>query len=156
VPIGYQTTKNSISEALKGMQRDKNSPGCEIIKVKGWDYPALCEAYEKAAALCRKEHVPVLLHIEECTQPQGHSTSGSHERYKTPERLQWEKDFDGIKKMREWILKFAIADENELTDIEEKAKETVKEAKNRAWAAYLEVIKADIEEAVALVQATAE
>ncbi|HTA27970.1 MAG TPA: thiamine pyrophosphate-dependent enzyme [Bacteroidia bacterium] len=141
VPKDYQTTKNSISEALKGMQRDKNNLGYEILKVKGWDYSALCETYEKAASLCRKEHVPILLHIEECTQPQGHSTSGSHERYKTPERLQWEKDFDGIKKMREWILRFAIATEAELTQLEEQAKTDVKDAKNRAWKEYLDEIK---------------
>jgi len=152
VPIAYQTTKNSISEALKGMQRDKNSPGYEIIKVKGWDYPALCEAYEKAAQLCRKEHVPVLLHIEECTQPQGHSTSGSHERYKTTERLQWEKDFDGIKKMREWILKFAIATEDELSKIDEQAKNDVKDAKNRAWKEYLDEIKQDQSKALEVLQ----
>ena len=156
VPKKYQTTKGDIHAALSGMQRDKKAPGYELYKVKAWDYPALCETYEKAAELCRTEHVPVLLHVEEVTQPQGHSTSGSHERYKTPERLQWEKDFDGLKKMREWILKFAIANENELNDIEEKAREAVKEAKNKAWAAYLEAIKKDIEEAVALVQATVE
>jgi len=141
VPKDYQTTKNSISEALKGMQRDKNSKGYEILKVKGWDYSALCDTYEKAAQLCRTEHVPILLHIEECTQPQGHSTSGSHERYKTPERLQWEKDFDGIKKMKEWILKFAIATEAELTQLEEQARSDVKDAKNRAWKEYLDEIK---------------
>jgi 2-oxoisovalerate dehydrogenase E1 component len=143
VPIGYQTTKNSISEALKGMQRDKSTKGYEIIKVKAWDYSALCEAYEKAAQLCRKEHVPVLMHVEECTQPQGHSTSGSHERYKNPERLQWEKDFDGIKKMKEWILKFAIATDAELSQLEEQAKTDVKDAKNRAWKEYLDEIKQD-------------
>lgn len=152
VPIGYQTTKNSISEALKGMQRDEKSKGYEIIKVKAWDYAALCEAYEKAAALCRKEHVPVLMHIEECTQPQGHSTSGSHERYKTPERLQWEKDFDGIKKMREWILKFAIATEEELVKLEEQAKNDVKDAKNRAWKEYLDEIKQDQTKTIEVLQ----
>lgn len=152
VPISYQTTKDSISEALKGMQRDKNSKGYEILKVKGWDYSALCETYEKAVALCRKEHVPILLHVEECSQPQGHSTSGSHERYKTPERLQWEKDFDGIKKMREWILKFAIATEEELTHIEEQAKTDVKDAKNRAWKSYLDEIKLDQSAALEVLQ----
>jgi len=141
VPKDYQTTKNSISEALKGMQRDKASKGYEILKVKGWDYSALCETYEKAAQLCRTEHVPILLHIEECTQPQGHSTSGSHERYKTPERLQWEKDFDGIKKMKEWVLKFAIATDAELLHIEEQARTDVKDAKNLAWKGYLDEIK---------------
>ncbi len=152
VPKSYQTTKNSISEALKGMQRDKNSPGYEILKAKAWDYSALCEIYEKAAALCRKEHVPVLLHIEECTQPQGHSTSGSHERYKNPERLQWEKDFDGIKKMREWILKFAIATEAELNGIDEQARTDVKDAKNLAWKAYLDEIKTEQKTVLAILQ----
>ncbi len=156
VPKKYQTTKGDIFEALKGMQRDKKATGYEMYKVKAWDYSALCETYEKAAAICRTEHVPAIIHVEEVTQPQGHSTSGSHERYKTPERLQWEKDFDGIKKMREWILKFAIAKENELTEIEEKAKEVVKEARNKAWAAYLEPIKKDIAEAIGLMQATVE
>jgi 2-oxoisovalerate dehydrogenase E1 component len=152
VPVSYQTTKDSISEALKGMQRDKNNKGYEIIKVKGWDYSALCETYEKAAALCRAEHVPVLLHVEECTQPQGHSTSGSHERYKTQERLQWEKDFDGIKKMREWILKFAIATESELSQLEENAKTDVKDAKNRAWKNYIDEIKQEQSVAVELLR----
>jgi 2-oxoisovalerate dehydrogenase E1 component len=152
VPINYQTTKNSISEALKGMQRDKNNKGYEILKVKAWDYSALCETYEKAALLCRKEHVPLILHVEECTQPQGHSTSGSHERYKSPERLQWEKDFDGIKKMREWILKFAIASDNELNQLEEQAKTDVKDAKNRAWKEYLDEIKNEQAEVIVLLQ----
>ncbi len=152
VPKDYQTTKNSISEALKGMQRDKNSKGYEILKAKAWDYSALCETYEKAAILCRTEHVPVLLHIEECTQPQGHSTSGSHERYKTPERLQWEKDFDGIKKMREWVLKFAIATDAELNAIDEQAKTDVKDAKNRAWKEYLDEIKQEQATVIGLLQ----
>ncbi len=107
---------------------------------------------KKLLALCRKEHVPILLHVEECSQPQGHSTSGSHERYKTPERLQWEKDFDGIKKMREWILKFAIATEEELTHIEEQAKTDVKDAKNRAWKSYLDEIKHDQSAALEVLQ----
>lgn len=156
VPKQYQTIKGDIYEALKGMQQDKKTPGYEMYKVKAWDYPALCEAYEKAAALCRKDHVPVLMHVEEVTQPQGHSTSGSHERYKTPERLQWEKDFDGIKKMREWILKFAIAKESELNEIEEAAKEAVKDARNKAWAAYLEPIKKEIADGIALVSSVVE
>jgi len=151
VPKQYQTSKGDISEALKGMQRDKKARGYEMFKIKGWDYTALCEAYEKAAELCRTEHVPIIMHVEEVTQPQGHSTSGSHERYKSPERLQWEKDFDCIRRMREWILKFAIATENELTSIEEKAKATVKEAKDNAWKAYLEPIKNESSEAVSLI-----
>ncbi|HWY98842.1 MAG TPA: thiamine pyrophosphate-dependent enzyme [Bacteroidia bacterium] len=156
VPKKYQTTKGDIYEALKGMQQDKKAPGYEMFKVKAWDYSALCDTYKKASAICRDEHSPVLIHVEEVTQPQGHSTSGSHERYKTPERLQWEKDFDGLKKMREWILKFAIAKEEELNDIEEKAKEAVKEARNKAWTAYLEPIKQETAEAIALVLAVVE
>lgn len=156
VPKKYQTTKGDISEALKGMQRDKKLAGYEIFKVKGWDYSALCDTYEKAAELCRKEHIPVIVHVEEVTQPQGHSTSGSHERYKSPERLQWEKDFDCIRRMKEWILKFAIAKEEELTAIEEKAKVTVKEAKDNAWKAYLLPIKQEVEEAAALINTSAE
>ncbi len=140
----YQTTKESISEILKGFQRDSNNKGYEILKSKGWDYSDLCETYEKAIKICREEHVPVLVHVEDVTQPQGHSTSGSHERYKSKERLQWELDFDCIKKMREWILANTIASEEELIAIENEAKETVKSAKNKAWANYLEPIKKEI------------
>ena len=140
----YQTTKESISEILKGFQRDNNNKGYEILKSKGWDYSDLCETYEKAIKICREEHVPVLVHVEDVTQPQGHSTSGSHERYKSKERLQWELDFDCIKKMREWILDNTIASEEELIAIENEAKETVKSAKNKAWANYLEPIKKEI------------
>lgn len=146
VPKKYQTTKESISEILKGFQRDKNGKGYEIFKTKGWDYAHLCETYEKAAKVCREEHVPVLVHVEEVTQPQGHSTSGSHERYKSKERLQWEIDFDCVKQMRQWILSNAIASESELTKIEEDAKESVKTAKNAAWADYLSPIKTEVKE----------
>ena len=97
-----QTTKNSISEALAGMQRTSDKPGYEILVTKGWDYPHLCETYEKAVAIAREEHVPVLVHVQEVTQPQGHSTSGSHERYKTEERLMWETEFDCILKFKNW------------------------------------------------------
>ncbi len=141
VPKKYQTTKESISEILKGFQREKDGNGYEIFKTKGWDYAHLCETYEDASRVCREEHVPVLVHVEEVTQPQGHSTSGSHERYKSKERLQWESDFDGIKKMREWILKNKLATENELVTIEDNAKKAVREAKNAAWNAYLTPIK---------------
>lgn len=140
----YQTTKESISDILKGFQRDDINKGFEILKSKGWDYSDLCETYEKAIKICREEHVPVLVHVEDVTQPQGHSTSGSHERYKSKERLKWELDFDCIKKMREWILANLIASEEELITIENEAKETVKLAKNRAWANYLEPIKKEI------------
>lgn len=140
VPKKYQTIKESISEALKGFQRTKNKPGFEILYVKAWDYVALIETYEKAELIARNEHVPVLIHVDEVTQPQGHSTSGSHERYKSKERLQWEADFDGIKKMREWMLSSGFATESELNDIEEQAKARVLEAKNKAWNDYLSPI----------------
>lgn len=150
VPKKYQTTKENISEVLKGFQRDANGKGYEIFKTKGWDYAHLCETYEKAAKICREEHVPVLIHVEEVTQPQGHSTSGSHERYKSKERLQWEQDFDCVRQMRLWILANAIASENELTKIEEEAKESVRVAKNTAWSDYLTPIKNEVEEVTAI------
>ncbi|MBX3163594.1 MAG: transketolase [Bacteroidetes bacterium] len=150
VPKKFQTTKESISEALKGFQRENGQKGYEIFKTKGWDYAHLCETYEKAIKVCREEHVPVLVHVEEVTQPQGHSTSGSHERYKSKERLQWEADFDCIKQMRQWILKNALANEEELTAIEEQAKETVRLAKNAAWNDYLTPIKNEISEVASL------
>ncbi len=144
VPKKYQTTKESISEVLKGMQRDADTKGYEIFKTRGWDYPHLCETYEKAAKVCREEHVPVLVHVEEVTQPQGHSTSGSHERYKNKERLQWETDFDCIRQMRLWIISNALATEAELDKIEEDAREKVKEAKNLAWSDYINPIKKEV------------
>jgi len=136
VPKKYQTTKEDISEILKGFQLDANNKGYEILKTKGWDYPHLIETYEKAVKIARDNHIPVLVHVDEMTQPQGHSTSGSHERYKTKERLQWEIDFDPIKKMREWILTSAISTEEELNQIEAEAKQRTREAKNNAWKAF--------------------
>lgn len=141
VPAKYQTTKENISEIMKGFQRDEKNPGFEIFTVKAWNYPALIETYQKAEKIAREEHVPVLIHVQECTQPLGHSTSGSHERYKSKERLQWEKDFDGIKKMREWILQNKIADEATLDEIEKTAKKEVKEARKTAWAEYTKPMK---------------
>jgi pyruvate/2-oxoglutarate/acetoin dehydrogenase E1 component/TPP-dependent pyruvate/acetoin dehydrogenase alpha subunit len=129
----YQTIKGSISEALKGFEQDNQHKGFKIYRVKGWDYPELCRAYEEGIQICRKEHIPVLFHVYELTQPQGHSTSGSHERYKSPERLQWEKDFDGILKMRQWIMSENIADENELKEIEKSAVKRVRQARKKAW-----------------------
>ena len=146
VPKKYQTTKESISEVLKGFQRENGGKGYEIFKTKGWDYAHLCETYEKAVKICREQHVPVLVHVEEVTQPQGHSTSGSHERYKSKERLQWESDFDCVKQMRGWILNNALANEEELVTIEEQAKESVKNAKNAAWSDYQSPIKEEIKE----------
>ncbi|MBC9798671.1 thiamine pyrophosphate-dependent dehydrogenase E1 component subunit alpha, partial [Sinomicrobium weinanense] len=145
----YQTTKESISEVLKGFQRD-DKPGYEIITVKGWDYPALVEAYENAGKLAREEHVPVLIHVIELTQPQGHSTSGSHERYKDKERLEWEKAYDCNLKMREWLIDNGFATEEDLITLEKEVKKEVREAKKEAWAAFTTPIKNKKKEAVAL------
>lgn len=131
-----QTTKESISEALHGFQRTDNEKGLEIIRVKGWDYLALIETYEKAATLARTEHVPVMVHVTELTQPLGHSSSGSHERYKSKERLEWEKEYDCNLKMREWILNEGLAKEAELIKMEEAALKEVRAAKRASWEAY--------------------
>ena len=136
VPKEYQTTKGSISKILAGFQRTKSDKGYEIFTVHGWDYVELCRVYEKAAKLCREEHVPVLVHVTEMTQPQGHSTSGSHERYKSKERLAWEKDHDCIVKMREWILESGLASSDELNVVEKDAKLAAKNAKDAAWKAF--------------------
>ncbi len=156
VPKKYQTTKESISEILKGFQRDESGAGYEIFKVKGWDYRALVETYEQAAKICRENHIPVLVHVEELTQPQGHSTSGSHERYKSKDRLQWEADFDCIKKMREWILINALATETELVELEEQCKKTAREAKSKAWAAFNNPIKLELANALQMFDAIAQ
>ncbi|MFD2245223.1 alpha-ketoacid dehydrogenase subunit alpha/beta [Pontibacter ruber] len=151
VPAEYQTTKGSISEILAGFQRNsKDEQGFEVFKVKGWDYAALCETYEAAVRVCREEHVPVLIHVEEVTQPQGHSTSGSHERYKSKERLAWEADYDCLKKMREWIIDSGIASQEDLDQIEAEAKEAVRIARTNAWNAFAGAIKTDHEEALKL------
>lgn len=152
VPKKYQTTKESISEILKGFQREVNGVGYEIFKTKGWDYPHLCETYEKASKVCREQHIPVLIHVEEVTQPQGHSTSGSHERYKSKERLQWEQDFDCIKKMGEWIIESKLATAEELRTIEEEAKKNVRQAKTAAWSAFQAPIKNELKEVVSLIE----
>ncbi|MGH2622803.1 MAG: thiamine pyrophosphate-dependent dehydrogenase E1 component subunit alpha, partial [Sphingobacterium sp.] len=136
VPAKYQTTKEDISEVLKGFQRDEKGEGYEIFKVKGWDYPGLCETYERAIRICREEHTPVFIHVTEMTQPQGHSTSGSHERYKSKERLDWEAEYDCVVQMRKWMLESAVATEEELEKIEEYAKKLVKEEQQRAWKDY--------------------
>jgi 2-oxoisovalerate dehydrogenase E1 component len=153
VPKKYQTTKESISEALKGFQIEKEGQkGFEILKTKGWDYPHLCETYEKAAAIARTKHVPVLIHVEEVTQPQGHSTSGSHERYKSKERLQWELDFDCIKQMRAWIISSAVASQEDCDAIEKDAKTFVRNAKKAAWESYLQPILDERDLAVSLLE----
>ncbi len=155
VPAKYQTTKENISEILKGFQRDENNAGYEIITVRGWDYPELIKAYEKASRIAREEHVPVMVHVREMTQPQGHSTSGSHERYKNAERLQWELDFDCILKMREFILANSIATDKELDDIVKNAKKHVREEKAAAWKAFLNPIKDEVAQAIELTKALA-
>lgn len=114
----HQTTKENISEILKGYQRDEDSKGYEIFRVKGWDYAELVSTYERAGAIAREEHIPVLIHVNELTQPQGHSTSGSHERYKNGERLAWERDFDCIRQMRLWMIAINIASPEELAEID--------------------------------------
>ncbi len=141
VPKKYQTTKASVSEALKGFQKKEGTNGVDIYKLKGWDYAGMCEILEPAIQKIRDTHTPAVFHVEGITQPQGHSTSGSHERYKTPERLAWEKEWDGIKQMREWIIANALADSEELTGIEEKAVLFVRESKQNAWIKYIAPIK---------------
>ncbi|MFJ1491429.1 alpha-ketoacid dehydrogenase subunit alpha/beta [Capnocytophaga canis] len=136
VPAKYQTTKENISEILKGFQRDENNNGYEIFVVNGWDYPALLEVFEKAGKIAREEHIPVLIHVRELTQPQGHSTSGSHERYKSTERLEWEREFDCNLKMRQWVVESGIATEEEVASIDAEAKKMVRDGKKRAWEAY--------------------
>ena len=141
VPAKYQTTKENISEILKGFQRDETGAGFEIFRVKGWDYPALIETYQKAEKIAREEHVPCLIHVSEVTQPQGHSTSGSHERYKSSERLQWELNFDPIKKMGEWMLELNLASKDDLDAVSKASKKLVREAKANAWNAFINPIK---------------
>lgn len=147
----YQTTKESISEILKGFQRTENQNGYEIFTVKGWDYPALIQTYQQAAKIAREQHVPVLIHVQELTQPQGHSTSGSHERYKSKERLEWEQIWDGIAQMRNWMLSQGIATEAELTELETATKTEVLEAKKTAWNQYIQPIKEEQTELVSLI-----
>jgi pyruvate/2-oxoglutarate/acetoin dehydrogenase E1 component/TPP-dependent pyruvate/acetoin dehydrogenase alpha subunit len=137
----YQTTKESISEILRGFELDEDGCGYLIYKAKGWDYAGLCRIYREGIARCRAEHIPVIFHIEECTQPLGHSTSGSHERYKSPERLKWEEDFDGIRKFREWILVENLVAAEELDAIEFKAAEEAREARKKAWNHFLEPLR---------------
>ncbi len=141
VPKNFQTTKGSISEALRGLEKMEDSNGIRIYKLKAWDYAGLCQAFEEGIQRIRDTHVPVLFHVEEVTQPQGHSTSGSHERYKTPERLAWEKEWDCIKKMKEWMLTNNLSNESEISDIEAQAKDHVKESRLRAWEKYINPIK---------------
>lgn len=144
VPKQLQTTKGSISAALSGMQKTEGTNGLDIYNLKGWDYAGMCEVFEPAIQKIRETHIPAIFHIEEITQPQGHSTSGSHERYKKPERLAWEKEWDCIKQMKEWILENALAEEYELNEIEMNAKLFIKESKQKAWDKYIAPIKEQV------------
>lgn len=156
VPQEYHTTKGSISKILAGLQRTESEKGFEIIKARGWDYAELVESYQRAERICREEHVPVLLHVDEVTQPQGHSTSGSHERYKPKERLAWEAEHDCLRKMREWIIDDVNILPDELDTIEIQAKKTAKEAKEKAWKSFNDSMQADFAQAVSLLKALAE
>ena len=151
VPKNLQTTKSSISDALAGMQKLADTNGIEIYKVKAWDYAGMCEVFEEGLQKIRDTHTPALFHIEEVTQPQGHSTSGSHERYKSAERLEWEKNWDCIKKMREWMLASGLATITELNNVEIEAKEYVKEAKANAWEKFIGPIQTQAQEAVQII-----
>lgn len=151
----HQTTKENISEILKGFQRESDNKGYEIFTVNGWDYPTLVETYQKASAIAREEHVPVLIHVQQLTQPQGHSTSGSHERYKNTERLAWETEFDCLTQMRSWLLKNNIATEIELESIDEISKNLVLDGKKAAWNAFVLPMKEEQKELVALLNSIA-
>ncbi|MBO3698498.1 thiamine pyrophosphate-dependent enzyme [Roseivirga sp. E12] len=153
VPKEYHTTGGSISEFLSGMQRTKTKSGYEIIKAKGWDYLGLIDAFEKGTKIAREEHVPVLIHVQEMTQPQGHSTSGSHERYKPKERLEWEKEHDCLVQFKKWILENNISSEEEIAEIEKEAKATAKTARQNAWNGFIDDIKKDQDKAVEILEA---
>src|SRR5580704_11182988 len=155
VPRKYQTTKGSISEVLKGFQKKEGTNGVDIYRVKAWDYAGMCEVFEAGIRSVRLTHIPAVFHVEEVTQPQGHSTSGSHERYKSPERLEWEREWDGIKKMREWILDNALASEEELEEIETQSKELIRKNKNDAWEKYYFPIRQQSGQAIGLINALA-
>ena len=153
----HQTTKQNISEVLKGFQRDKGeNNGYEIFTVNGWDYPALIETYESASKLAREEHTPVLIHVQQLTQPQGHSTSGSHERYKSEERLQWEREHDCNVKMREWMIATNIATEEELQEIEKDIKKQVRDGKKAAWEAHMAPVKNKVQDVLPVLERSAE
>ena len=143
VPKVYQTTKGSISDILKGFEAEPGRPGILIFRGKGWDYPGLIKLYEEGISVCRKDHIPVLFHIDEVTQPLGHSTSGSHERYKSEERLKWEEEFDPIKKMRVWIINEGIASAEELDGIAADAEAEAKESRRKGWEMFQNPIKVE-------------
>src|SRR3984885_4357748 len=152
VPAKLQTTKEDISEILKGFQRENGTNGYEIFKVRGWDYVALCETYERAIEICRRDHVPVLIHVTEMTQPQGHSTSGSHERYKSKERLAWENEHDCLVQMRKWMIESAISTEGEMDELEATAKKYVRECQREAWNELGDEIGEELKQVSALIE----
>jgi pyruvate/2-oxoglutarate/acetoin dehydrogenase E1 component/TPP-dependent pyruvate/acetoin dehydrogenase alpha subunit len=152
----HQTTKENISEILKGFQRENNTNGFEILTVHGWDYPSLVATYEQAATIAREEHVPVLIHVKELTQPQGHSTSGSHERYKNAERLAWETEYDCVAQMRNWLIENNLASTEELEAIEDQAKKDVNEGKKNAWISFVTPMKEEQKELVELLNKIAQ
>lgn len=152
VPRKYQTTKNSISEALSGMEWEDGKGGLNIYRVKGWDYAGLVSTFQKGIAHIRETHTPAIFHVQEVTQPQGHSTSGSHERYKNKERLDFEKEYDCIVKMKEFLLENAIATEEDLAQVEAEAKEEARTSKQRAWDGFINPIKEQVQQAAAKCQ----
>jgi pyruvate/2-oxoglutarate/acetoin dehydrogenase E1 component/TPP-dependent pyruvate/acetoin dehydrogenase alpha subunit len=152
VPRHYQTTKNSISEALAGMQWNEDDGGINIYRVKGWDYAGLVSTFQQGIQRVRDTHTPAIFHVQEVTQPQGHSTSGSHERYKSRERLEWEKEYDCILKMREFLVENAIASEEEIAQIESEAKDEARTAKGRAWDAFIQPIREQVQQVAGMVQ----
>ena len=151
----HQTTKENISEILKGFQRDEDAKGFEILSVNGWDYPALVETYQNASKIAREEHVPVLIHVKELTQPQGHSTSGSHERYKDENRLAWEAEFDCNVKLREWMIANGMATDEELKEIETTIKKEVRDGKKAAWTAFIQPLKQEQQELLDILEQVA-
>jgi len=151
VPKSFQTVKGSVSDALKGFEKKEGTNGIEIYKVKAWDYAGLCEAFEEGIAHTRRTHIPVLFHVEEVTQPQGHSTSGSHERYKTPERLEWEREWDCLRKMREWLISNLLATEEELSEILANAKHMIREQRQEAFQSFTEPVKEQVRRTLELV-----
>ena len=152
VPAKYQTAKENIAALMRGFQSNEEGQGLELLTARGWNYPELCKVYKQAADICREKHTPVLVHVTEVTQPQGHSTSGSHERYKSKERLEWETEYDGIAQMRQWMIEQNIADETKLAALEEQALESVKQAQKQAWIDYLQPLKSDVSGLIALLQ----
>jgi 2-oxoisovalerate dehydrogenase E1 component len=150
VPNEYQITKESLTDMLAGFQRTEDERGFEIFQVKAWDYEGLLRTYQQAARLAREEHVPSIIHVTEVTQPQGHSTSGSHERYKSKERLAWEKAHDCLLKMREYIIAQGIATEEEIEAFEKEARKEIRQVKNEAWKGLQDPIKAEMGELLSL------